>query len=109
AAAAASIDRFRGEARIETWLISIARRKLIDAARRKGLRAELLEADLPSHAGGAAAVLAGESSSTESPEGALERKEQVAAVRRAVLALPEAQREALWLRCVHGLTLGETA
>ena len=41
-AAVASIDRFRGEASVLTWLIGIARRKLVDAARRQGRRPELL-------------------------------------------------------------------
>jgi RNA polymerase sigma factor (sigma-70 family) len=36
AAAVASIDRFRAEASVLTWLIGIARRKLVDAARRGG-------------------------------------------------------------------------
>src|SRR5688572_10514922 len=46
AAALASIDGFRGESRVETWLIGIARRKLIDAARRRDRRPEVLEAEL---------------------------------------------------------------
>ena len=45
----------------------------------------------------------------ESPAAALERREQLAEVRRLVLELPEAQREALWLRCVDGLSLAEVA
>lgn len=107
AAAVASIDRFRGDASVITWLIAIARRKLADAARRRGRRPELLEADLPlAPADLAAASGAGES---ESPEAALERRETAAHVRRQVMALPEAQREALLLRCIDQLSLTEIA
>ncbi|HEU4753843.1 MAG TPA: sigma-70 family RNA polymerase sigma factor [Armatimonadota bacterium] len=101
AAAVASIDRFRGDARIETWLIGIARRKLVDAARRRLRRPEVLAADLgepPEDPPGVAA-----------PDQCLAERERQEAVRRAVLQLPELQREALWLRCVHQLSLAETA
>jgi RNA polymerase sigma-70 factor, ECF subfamily len=109
-AAVAAIDRFRGEASVITWLISIARRKLVDEARRRGRRPELLEVDLPPGAADTAALAGwGESAAPESPEAALERRETAAEVRRLVLALPEAQREALLLRCVEELSLAEIA
>jgi RNA polymerase sigma-70 factor, ECF subfamily len=105
AAAVASIDRFRGDASVLTWLIAIARRKLADAARHRGRHPELLEADLPlAPADLVATAGAGES---ECPEAALERRETAAHVRRQVLGLPEAQREALLLRCVDQLSLAE--
>jgi RNA polymerase sigma-70 factor (ECF subfamily) len=103
AAALASIQGFRGEARIVTWLIGIARRKLIDVARRRGRRPEVLEADL-----GEADPL-GEATASENPQEAWERREQTERVRALVLQLPELQREALWLHCVDQLSLAETA
>ncbi|MFN3651679.1 MAG: RNA polymerase sigma factor [Armatimonadota bacterium] len=105
AAAVASIDGFRGDARPEVWLIGIARRKLIDAFRRRQRRPEVLESDLPEP------VFYAEDRSGRavSPETALEQKERLATVRAAVLQLPEAQREVLWLRCVDQLSLAETA
>jgi RNA polymerase sigma-70 factor (ECF subfamily) len=106
AAAVASIDRFRGEASVITWLISIARRKLVDAARRAGRRPELLEADMPVLIADMAPGT-GWQGATESPEAALERRETAAHVRRLVQELPEAQREALLLRCVDQLSLVE--
>jgi RNA polymerase sigma-70 factor (ECF subfamily) len=110
AAAVASIDRFRGDASVITWLIGIARRKLIDAARRRGRHPELLEADLPVTAADMAPV-AGlqERAAAEDPELALEQKETAAHVRRLILQLPEAQQEALLLRCVDELSLAEIA
>lgn len=103
AAAVASIEGFRGDARVETWLIGIARRKLVDGARRRGRRPEVLEAELP----GAESLdfqLDG-----ERPEEAFERREQAARARALILQLPELQREALWLHCVDQLSLAETA
>jgi RNA polymerase sigma factor (sigma-70 family) len=75
-AAVASIDRFRGEASILTWLIGIARRKLVDAARRRGRRPELLEIDLPPGTADMGALFRGEGerSGLGSPESALERQ-----------------------------------
>jgi RNA polymerase sigma-70 factor, ECF subfamily len=110
AAAVASIDGFRGDAAVLTWLIAIARRKLADAARYQRRHPELLEADLlASAAEGAAAARTEEPVSPDPTQAALERREWIAQVRRLVLQLPEAQREALWLRCVDGLSLAEIA
>jgi RNA polymerase sigma-70 factor (ECF subfamily) len=110
AAAVASIDQFRGDAAIVTWLIGIARRKLSDAARHQRRHPEVLEADLPVASADPAASARTEASSSLDPtQAAVERREQTAQVRRLVLELPEAQREALWLHCVDGLSLAETA
>jgi len=103
AAAVASIDRFRGDARIETWLIGIARRKLIDAARKRSRRPEVLASDLGEHG----PELSSENGTA--PDRRLAERERQEEVRRAVLQLPEPQRDALWLRCVHQLSLAETA
>jgi RNA polymerase sigma-70 factor, ECF subfamily len=103
AAALASIDGFRGDARVETWLIGIARRKLIDAARRRDRRPEVLEAELYS------TERLGLESDGDTPHEALERRDQSARVRTMVLQLPDAQREALWLHCVDQFSLAETA
>src|SRR5262245_37430371 len=46
AAAYAAIGTFRGEASIITWLIAIARRKLLDHARRRRRRPEILETEI---------------------------------------------------------------
>ena len=103
AAAVASIEGFRGEARIETWLIGIARRKLIDGARRRDRRPEVLEAELRD------AEQLGLQPHSETPHQALERRDRAAQVRALVWELPELQREALWLHCIDQLSLAETA
>ncbi|HTE17250.1 MAG TPA: sigma-70 family RNA polymerase sigma factor [Armatimonadota bacterium] len=107
ASAVAAIDGFRGDARVETWLIGIARRKLIDAQRRRGRRPEVLQSDLGDGFDDTPAGTA--DAGPETPERALEARETDALVRRLVLQLPEAQREALWLHCVDELSVAETA
>jgi len=110
AAAVGSIDRFRGDASVITWLRGIARRKLVDAARRRRSRPELLETDLPAPTAEMAARYASEEPIiSESPQVLLEQREMAAQVDRLVFALPEAQREALLLRCVDQLSLAEIA
>jgi RNA polymerase sigma-70 factor (ECF subfamily) len=110
AAAVASIDGFRGDAAVMTWLIAIARRKLADAVRYQRRHPELLEADLPVPcADGVASARTEESVSLDPTQDTLERRERIAQVRRLVLQLPDAQREALWMRCVDGLSLAEIA
>jgi RNA polymerase sigma factor (sigma-70 family) len=49
------------------------------------------------------------SSEGTAPDRRLAERERHDAVRQAVLQLPEPQRDALWLRCVHQLSLAETA
>src|SRR5262245_51013821 len=108
AAAVTSIDRFRGEARVVTWLVAIARRKLLDARRRQRRHPELLQCDM-NGSGAEWAALEVLPDATGSPEALLERREDLAGIRRLVLQLPELQREALWLRCVDQLSLAEIA
>ncbi len=108
AAAVAAINRFRGDAGVLTWLIGIARRKLIDAARRRGRRPELLETDLAvPMAEMPVTSLAGGPAGSESPEAALERRDTQGRLHRMLRALPEAQREALLLHCLDDLSLAE--
>jgi RNA polymerase sigma factor (sigma-70 family) len=116
-AAYSAIGTFRGEASITTWLITIARRKLLDDARRRRRRPEILESEITAPEAGQnrnAAFphvhgLDARHGSEETPETELERRETIARVRRLVLELPEAQREALWLRCFDQLSIEEVA
>jgi RNA polymerase sigma-70 factor (ECF subfamily) len=110
AAAVGAIDRFRGDGRLVTWLIGIARRKLIDAGRRRRRRPEVLasEVTLPGeeHESGGLVL---EPPDPETPHSLLEQRERLAGIRNAVLRLPEVQREVLLLRCIDQLALGEIA
>src|SRR5262249_9475585 len=65
---------------------------------------------LPAPAADTAAVLGSrETAGGESPAEAVERLERSARVRRLLLALPEAQRQALWLRGADQLSGAEAA
>jgi RNA polymerase sigma-70 factor (ECF subfamily) len=97
---------------VETWLVSIARRKLIDAARRRRRRPEVLSADLSASDEEGAAERVWSSSAgpcDADPAAQVVRREGLQELRRAVRALPELQREALLLRCVDQLSIAETA
>jgi RNA polymerase sigma factor (sigma-70 family) len=109
AAAVASIEQFRGDASVLTWLIAIARRKVIDDARRRRRRPEVLEADLALSAPDSDPSFDARGHTTENLADALERRETAGRIRGLVLRLPQAQREALLLRCVDELSLTEIA
>ncbi len=108
AAAVAAIDRFRGDSRVVTWLISIARRKLLDSERRRRRRPEVLETEMGEAEGerALAGALAAASES-ENPAAVVEQRDELARVRLLVLELPDSQREALLMRCVDGLSLAQ--
>jgi RNA polymerase sigma factor (sigma-70 family) len=87
--------RFRGQSRVCTWLLAIARYRAINAQRRRALpRVPLDEAGVACH---------------DSPLGALERKATQDQVRRALGRLPDDQRETLELIFYHQLTGPEAA
>jgi RNA polymerase sigma-70 factor (ECF subfamily) len=103
-----SLDRFKGEAKLSTWLHRIA----VNAAlmrlrgtRRK--REEPLDPLLPSYKddGHHAERFA----TWDDPARLLERAETKAAVRRLIGELPEAYRTVLLLRDIEGLNTEETA
>jgi len=92
-------DHFARGAAVLPWAYAITRRLVIDVSRRRAR--EDLRAD-PTH--GAEDV-----SSAAAPDEALHRKRSEAAVRRELLALPPALREAFELVKVEGLSVAESA
>jgi RNA polymerase sigma-70 factor (ECF subfamily) len=85
------ISKLRGQdPRI--WLLTIARRRVIDAYRRRKRRPELPLTDMPE-------PLTEQDSETEA----------VVEIRSLVMKLPEDQREALMLQYIEGLTQDEIA
>jgi RNA polymerase sigma-70 factor (ECF subfamily) len=108
AALARSLRSFRGEASLTTWAYTVARNACIRQRRKYGR--EILSLDAPS--GGSPdgdrpdlAVAGGDGD----PERELMRREIDAALRAALASLPGAQREAVLLRDVEGLSLPEVA
>jgi RNA polymerase sigma-70 factor (ECF subfamily) len=107
AAAFVALPRFRGHCSPYLWLLGIARRKIVDALRRRCARRETLASEL------AGAELELDSLPTvaaaEGPESVLERAEERQVVRDLVDQLNEDQREALLLQYVEGLSIAEIA
>jgi RNA polymerase sigma-70 factor (ECF subfamily) len=108
AAALAALPQYRGEGGHYAWLLGIARRKIVDAHRRRRHRPELLDTELTGQEREAIGLLL-ETDSRQLPEEALERDEARRMMRKLIRTLPEPQREALLLQVVHGLTIREIA
>ena len=90
-----SLDRFRAQSALNTWLYRIVTRRCLDAiaARRA---TEQLDA-------------ASSESGADEPAGIVEQREQLEAVTRAIAGLPAEQRAALVLREFEGLSYDELA
>lgn len=108
AAAAAGLPRFRGYCPPHLWLLSIARRKIVDARRRRAARRETLASELADQEPDAETLweALGE---TEGPEAALMRAEARQILRELVAQLSSDQREALMLQYMEQLSVAEIA
>ncbi|MHB0859538.1 MAG: RNA polymerase sigma factor [Anaerolineae bacterium] len=85
------------QARVRTWLTSIARHRAIDALRRKGVRPE-------GHAIAWTSMVSSAIPSTGSPEESVELSEQRQRVRADIARLPEEQRLVLSMAFYQGYT-----
>jgi RNA polymerase sigma-70 factor (ECF subfamily) len=108
AAAAAGLRRFKGQCPPYVWLLSIARRKIIDARRRRASRRETLAAELCDE-GLDAGALWEAVATCEGPEPALMRAEAQRVVRALLAQLNADQREAVLLQYVERLSVAEIA
>lgn len=88
-------NRFRGESRVRTWMLSIARYKAINAQRGAVPTHQPIDEDLPDL--------------TPDPSLMAEHGEAHTSLREALQRLPEAQREILELVFYHQLTGNEAA
>ncbi len=87
--------RFRGESRVRTWLLAIARYRAINARQRRPPPPEPLPPDVPSQ--------------EQTPLGVVEQAAQRDEMRQALQRLPDEQRETLELVFYHGLSGPEAA
>jgi RNA polymerase sigma factor (sigma-70 family) len=94
------LGRFQRRSAFKTWLIAICIRQCAGQARRSGGHTASLEDLGPREPCAPAAA---------SPAATLERREQDAALQRAIHALPRAQRESVVLHYFGGLNCAETA
>ena len=108
AAAYVGLPRFRGQCPPYLWLLSIARRKIVDSQRRRAARRETLASELTSdslEADPIWQVLA----AVEGPEAALMRAEAHRMLRELVAQLNPDQREALLMHHMERLSVAEIA
>jgi RNA polymerase sigma-70 factor (ECF subfamily) len=90
------------QAKVSTWLASIARYRAIDVLRQKGARPERSSVGLDD-------LVPGMEPRVDSPEGAAEKSIEHARVRAAVASLPKEQQRALELAYFQGLSHSEIA
>jgi RNA polymerase sigma factor (sigma-70 family) len=103
AAVAVGLPRFRGDCPPYLWLLSIARRQIARAQRRKATRRETLASEL------ADAALWEALAAVEGPETALMRAEARRVLGELVARLNPDQREALMLQHMERLSVAEIA
>jgi RNA polymerase sigma-70 factor (ECF subfamily) len=108
AAAVAALPKFRGDSGHYAWLLGIARRKIVDAARRRRGRRELLDVELTQEERESVGLLLA-TDIEELPEEAVQHGEARREMQKLLAGLPEAQREALLLQVVHELSIREIA
>ena len=108
AAAAAGLSRFRGQSLPYVWLLSIARRKIIDFRRRRTARPEMLASELADAAVEAEALWEA-LTAVEGPEAIVMRAEARRVARELLAQLNADQREAVLLQYVEGLSVAEIA
>jgi len=90
-----NLGRFRGESAFSTWLFALARNACVDASRRRAARPSLAAADEASLPGTEIGLRSGDPT--------------VMAIFAVAAKLPQAQREALLLRDLQGLSYDEIA
>ena len=105
-----NLGKFRGDCTFSTWLFRIAVNCAKDAVRSAARRpaASLSFAGEEDEDGGTEWDIPVTSGDTV-PEDAVERRELILAVRRAVESLPEDQRQVVVMRDLHGLPYQEIA
>lgn len=93
---------FRGDSKFTTWLLGIARHKLLDRLQNRARDREDMQEDIDEHL---------ELPDADAPEGfhALAERQRRDAVAACLDKLPEAQRECLLLLFYEGLSLAEIA
>jgi RNA polymerase sigma-70 factor, ECF subfamily len=96
-AAMNALPRFRGEARLFTWLCAIAQHKITDHRRRGGSSGERI------------AVSLDDTRSVADSYGDTQGMELRLLVREALAGLPDAHRQVLLLKYVQGLSVDEIA
>jgi RNA polymerase sigma-70 factor (ECF subfamily) len=103
-----SLDSFRGESRLGTWLARIVMNEALGRLRRRKPTVEF-DAFAKTHEGGAEIIRFPAANPDLDPETAMAQREIRALLERAIDALPEAFRTVLVARLIEGMSIEETA
>jgi RNA polymerase sigma-70 factor (ECF subfamily) len=107
-AAFVALPRFRGQCSPYLWLLAIARRKIVDAARRRAARRETLASELAAERPEATALWEAVAS-VEGPEAAVMRLESRRVLQELMAQLKPDQKEAFLLHYMERLSAAEIA
>ena len=103
-----NLCKFRGDSQFRTWVLSIARNEGLGRLRRAaGRREDSLDAETDEQTGDFTPAIL--TSWREVPAAALEQKELVTILRRAIDVLPEIYRNVVLLRDIEEMETRETA
>jgi RNA polymerase sigma-70 factor (ECF subfamily) len=103
-----SLDSFRGESRLGTWLARIVMNEALGRLRRRKPTVDL-DTFAKTHDGGAEIIRFPAANPDLDPETTMAQREIRALLERAIDALPEAFRTVLVARLIEGMSIEETA
>jgi RNA polymerase sigma-70 factor (ECF subfamily) len=103
------IDKFRGDAKLSTWLTRIVVNEAIARSRKSSRRAEIIRLDGESQAGDAESEADMTESAGEQPERSALRAEARRLLERKIDELPNAFRTVFMLRAIEEMTVEEVA
>ena len=104
-----SMDRFRGDARLSTWLVRIVANEAIGRSRKRSRSAEVIRLDGDSRPSDVVEEVNMKESPSERPEQGAARAETRRLLERKIDELPDAFRAVFVLRGIEELTVEETA
>ncbi len=104
-----TLGSYRGDCSPTTWILRIVKNTAIDHIRKTGKTGDILPLNYTDKDGTETSFDLPDTDVDANPEQALERKQTRAAVRGAILSLPEDQRDVIVLREFEGLSYEEIA
>ena len=104
-----TLGSYRGDCSPTTWILRIAKNTAIDHIRKTSKTGDILPLTYPDKDGIETSFDLPDTDTDANPEEALSRKQTREAVRRAILSLPEEQRDVIILREFEDLSYEEIA
>lgn len=104
-----TLGSYRGDCSPTTWILRIAKNTAIDHIRKTAKTRDVISLTYPDKDGVETSVELPDSDTDANPQEALSRKQTREAVRKAILSLPEEQRDVIILREFEDLSYEEIA